>query len=49
MYTEITKKPFLEPECDIVRFATEDILTTSADNWNMGDQDVLEIGEIETP
>lgn len=49
MDTVMTKKPFFKPECDIVRFAAEDILTTSVDNWDMGDQNVLEIGSIETP
>lgn len=30
----MTKKAFMEPECEIIRFDVEDILTTSGqDDW----------------
>ena len=45
----MTKKAFIEPECEIVRFAVADILTTSGgDDWGMGEMP-LTVGEVEKP
>lgn len=37
MQNEIVKKTFSEPECEVIRFTVEDILTTSGDDWGLGE------------
>lgn len=42
MYTDKSRKTFVEPECEVIRFAVDDIIATSGeDSWDLG--------EIETP
>ena len=42
MYVEETKKPFMEPEYEVVKFTVADILTTSDNGdldgeWDLGE------------
>ena len=48
MQNEKERKLFMEPSCDVISFAVEDILTTSGedDDWGGGD---IEIFAIEKP
>lgn len=41
----MTKKAFMEPECEIVRFDVEDILTTSSgeDSWLIDDFEIEDV------
>lgn len=44
------KKSFVVPRCDIIKFTVEDILTTSSDGWDIGDQSVVsDIQAVEAP
>ena len=35
-----TKKAFIEPACEIVRISIEDIVSTSGDNWYVGEEEI---------
>ena len=49
MYTEKSKKRFVKPECNIVTFELNDIITTSGgDDWGMGEIP-LTIEEVQKP
>ena len=44
------KKPFVDPKCEVIKFSVEDILTTSSDGWDIGDQSVVsDIQAVEAP